>query len=143
MVFSRKADKRFSTVVEPGESPELTITLDYAATVEEVSVRFYRGPEHALEVRPFKETPNGDRLPLIDMIGRDWLIGDDDYFVFDVSEDIEAGDKIGVQWRNRSDEEQYNDGDHNGFAYEAPVDIVVDQEGGASRVVSTLAEVLP
>lgn len=118
----RMESKRFSETVPPGEGVTLTTSLDYEATVEEVRVRFYRGPELDLEVLPFKKSGR-DRLSLVDLLGREVVVGDDDYFEFQVSEPVESGDTIGIEVTNTSDE----------YAYDATVDIVLDQAGGGRR----------
>ena len=128
---NRRADKRFDPDIPEGETVTETFELPYHATIENVSVRFYPGPQLTLEVLPFRETPDGDRLPLVDVIGeRDTLVGDDDSFTFDVSEPVRRGDTIGVMFENN--------GDHD---YRAPVDIEIDRHGGIRRTVTSVMEV--
>jgi hypothetical protein len=127
--FSPRLSRRFSTPVDGGEVGELTREVVKDATVERVDVRFYRGPQLDLEVVPFVErngaTQDGDRVNLIDVEGRESIVGDDDHFSFPISEPIREGDVIGVEYANT--EQQYG--------YDVTVDMVLEREGGLERIV--------
>lgn len=123
----RKTTKRFSDTVAPGESAEYSERIADDATAEHVTVRFYQGTELDVEVFPFRERES-ERLPLVDTNGRRALVGDDDVFDFDVSEEIKQGDRIGVQVTN-----------NGAYSYDFVTDIDVDFQGGNSRLSSLLA----
>lgn len=130
---NRKETKRFSDSVSPGSTVTETHTLDADATVEEVVVRFYRGPELRLEVDPFTETVEDDdrreRQSLVDVFGRDVIVGDADHWSFDTDVPVERNDEIGVEVHNATGDLP----DDQQFAYDYVVDITLDYEGGTSR----------
>jgi hypothetical protein len=130
-MFSRQATKRFSDTVDPGESLDLSTTLDDPATAEAIRVRFYQGPELDLTIEPYRERAS-DRLPLVDLYGRDVLVGDDDHFEFEISEQLHEDDTLGVVATNNSTE----------YAYDFNLDITVEYAGGVSRALSSLTGVL-
>jgi len=134
MDFFRKETKRFSDSIDPGTTWEETTSLNYDATIEQVDIRFYNGPEGSLKVLPFRKRGN-DKLPLVDLYGRPWITGNADYWRFSVSESIEEGDVIGVEVVNESDQA---DPDGNGWSYDATIDITLDQQNGASRVLESI-----
>lgn len=130
-MFSRQATKRFSRRVDPGESGTLTTQIDEPATVEGLTIRFYQGPELNLELVPFRKRES-DRLPLVDLVGRDVIVGDADVFNLSVSEQIHDGDVVGVQFENTSTE----------HAYDFQVDVTLEHAGGIDRALSSLTGVL-
>jgi len=138
MDFFGKETKRFSGRVDPQDSVDESIVLDYDATIEEVRVRFYPGPQLDLEVLPYRRSGrSGDRKGLVDLVGRPWIVGDNDSWSFDISEPITEGDEIGVKVRN-----QAATGTDQDLAYDYTVDIVVDGAGGTSRVLGTIADAI-
>lgn len=111
-----------------------TTTLDADATVEEVRVRWWRGPELGLEIEPYVETERGpdsvDRQTLVELVGRDALVGDDDYITLKVSGVPVADDEtIGVDVTNTWDPAAHD------FAvdYDYRVEVDVDYAGGTER----------
>ncbi|MFC3476111.1 hypothetical protein [Halobacterium litoreum] len=127
----RRDSVRFSGQVSPDDTETLTKTVQEPATVEEVSVRFYAGPRLDLEVVPFVdvgESSQSNRIPLIDFRGKQYVDGDDDYWIFPVSESIERDDTLGVEVRNVD----------SSNAYDFSVDVVVDRAGGTQRAASSL-----
>jgi len=127
-VISKRVSRRFSTRAAPGEKDDLAIEIVEDATVEEVTVRFYPGPQLDLEIRPFVEPDEGNRVSIIDLVGRQNIIGDDDVFEFHVSEAIERGDVIGVEYNNTDPD--------NG--YDVIVDMEIERAGGVKRIMDTV-----
>lgn len=132
---------QFSETVAAGSSAELTTSLEHAATVEEVRVRFYRGPELALEVFPFAR--HGDDAgahgsvetrALVETVGRDVIVGDGDEFRFETNESVEREETIGVEITNRSDETTPED--ETGYGYDAIVQMDVEYDGGTTSLAS-------
>jgi hypothetical protein len=130
-ISGRQTTARFSTTVPPGESRTLTKSIDRPATAERLMIRFYQGPELDLEVRPTRERQN-ESLPLIDLIGRDVVVGDDDVFDFQISEPLEEGDEIAVEVTNNDDT----------YAFDVNVDVAIDYAGGTERALSSLMEAI-
>lgn len=122
--MSSLVTRRFSTTVGPGADGELTADAERDATVERVDVRFYAGPRLDLKLVPFVRTERGDRVELIDVTGREAIVGDNDVFEFEVSEPLDSTDVLGVAFDN-TDEEN---------AYDFVVDLQIDREGGQNRV---------
>lgn len=118
--------RRFSQRVPADTRLELTTEVLEDATVERVDIRFYPGPRLTLELRPFVETKRGNRFDLIDLVGRDVIVGDNDVLGFDISEPVSEGAKIGVVANNTDPENEY---DFN-------VDIQLDRTAGQSRLLS-------
>lgn len=118
---------RFAESVPPDDSVQLTYDVDREATIDEVDVRIYRGPELDLEVRPF--VVDGDHeVPLVTFIGKDYIDGDGDFFEFALSEPVTPGETLGVEVVNRDTE----------YAYDFSVDISLDHAGGTSRSATGL-----
>lgn len=130
MIFDRQTTKRFSDSIPPGESVTHTYTVEADATIESLAIRFYQGPELDLSVYPFRRRET-DELPLIDLVGRDEIVGDADDFHFQVSEPVQDGDIIGVTFTNNSDT----------YSYDCHADVTLDQLGGAERVMTQIKEV--
>lgn len=128
LVSAPRISKRFSTTAGASAADELTMEVEHDATIERVDVRFYRGPQLDLELRPFVEPREGDRIDIVDLIGRSSIVGDNDVFRFSVSEQVRRGDTIGVEYEN-------TDG-ANG--YDFVVDMMLDRAGGVDRLVGLL-----
>lgn len=128
---------RFSGSVAAGDVEEHTMQMEQDATVEEVTVRFYRGPELALEIEPFAkvgEQGRRDRKSLVDLVGRNVIVGDAETLAFLTRQPVEREEVVGVEVRNTTDE-----GD--GYAYDFAVDVTLDYGGGTgSGVVAALKE---
>ena len=117
---------RFASQVAGGGSEEHTHKMQEDATVEQVTVRFYPGPRRDLHITPFVEresTRRKDRQDLVELHGKDYIDGDNDLWVFDVSHEVEKGDTIGVHADNVEP-------DHD---YDFICDVAVDYAGGTSR----------
>jgi len=121
--------RRFSTRAGPGESGDITKEVQKDATVEKVNVRFYPGVELALELRPFIEPEDSeDRIDIVELVGRDTIVGNDDHFDFPVADEIQRGDTIGVEFENTDSQ----------YGYDVICDIVVERAGGTERFVEAL-----
>jgi hypothetical protein len=118
--------RRFATEVAAGERQVLETEVEADATVEQVDVRFYPGSRLELELRPFIRTKRGNQIDLIDTVGRDVVVGDNDFFQFDVVEQAEEGATLAVEAVNNDPSNSYN------FA----VDIRVDRTAGLSRAIT-------
>lgn len=88
-----------------------------------MAIRFYDGPRLSLEVSPVR-IRGQDRVPLIDHIGLETVVGDDDYFEFHVSEELEEDDELAVEVTNTGD-----------YDYHFVADIDVDYAGGVQRIL--------
>lgn len=130
--LDRRVSRRFSTTVAGGADDELTLEVEEDATVEEMRIRFYPGPLLDLELRPFIETEQGRRRDLVTIEGRDTIVGDDDYFRFRISEEIETSDLLGVEYTNKD----------SSNSYDFVVDFDLERAGGAQRIVDYLREVM-
>lgn len=131
---------RFSTAVSAGNAETLTKTMQEPGTVDRVDVRFYSGPDLTVEVEPYVQIGDpGDREreSLVDLVGRQAVVGDGDEFTFHTSEGFEREDVIGVDIRNNSDQA---DEDGDGYDYDVIVDVTVDHAGGSSRTGLSLFE---
>jgi hypothetical protein len=128
---------RFSTQVASNDDELLTTVVEEDATVEKVTVRFYPGPRGDLHVRPLiKEIVSESRSRTHDLVklhGQDYIAGDNDTWVFYVSESIEEDDEIHIDIENV---------DQNGHDYTAVVDVELDRAGGSSRPFSGLFDAL-
>lgn len=114
---------RFAESVDPGETITLTKDVERDATVEETTVRIYRGAELALRIKPFVERDNR-RFELIDYPqGKQYVDGDGDFWEFPVSEAVATEDVIGVEVENVATD----------YAYDFSTDMVLDRAGGTAR----------
>jgi hypothetical protein len=130
-ISGRQTTARFSTTVPPDTTRTLTKTIERDATAEQLMIRFYQGPELALEVKPTRER-QAESLPLIDLYGREVVVGDNDVFNFSVAEPLEEGDELAVEVTNTDSE----------YSYDVSVDIVIDYAGGTARALSSIMETL-
>jgi len=128
---SNRKTVRFADRVGPDSSKTLTKKVAEAATVDRVDVRIYTGPRLDLRVLPFVEPQVGgnhsDRVPLVDLVGKDYIDGDGDRYSFYPTESVEREDRVGVEVVNV-------DQTHG---YDVAVDVTLDREGGASRSLSS------
>jgi hypothetical protein len=118
---------RFAEHVDPDSTVTLTKQIEEDATVEQLTVRVYRGAELALQVYPFVKR-EGRRFPLIDFNGKSFVDGEGDKWQFDVSESVETDDLVGVEVTNTATD----------YGYDFSTDVSLDRAGGSSRVVSFL-----
>lgn len=126
---------RFSTDVSPGESKTLTRTIDEPATIEEIVVRFYQGPELAVRVYPRRIPDNGNGTPqdLVDYHGKEWIDGDGDKWRFPLSQPVEKNDVIEVEIENTANSDPDVD-----LTYDVAVHMPLDRHNGAVRAVESL-----
>lgn len=125
---------RFAENVDGGGSVTLTTEMDTAATIEEVRVRIYNGPEWDLHISPFVQI-GGDDAPRTDLInyqGKDYVDGNADHFKFPVSESVTPGDVVGVDVENVEED----------WAYDFSVDMDIEYLHGSERVESTVSRFL-
>lgn len=125
--LSPRVSRRFSTRVDAQSTDELTHEVKKDATVESITVRFYPGAELDLQVRPFVEPDEGNRISPVSLIGREVIVGDDDVFEFHVTEPVEEEDIIGVEFDNVGD-----------YDLDGIVDMTLDREGGIERIVGNV-----
>ncbi|WP_058826725.1 hypothetical protein [Haloferax sp. Q22] len=126
----RKSSLRFAGNVGPDDVETETYALQKDATVEEVAVRIYQGPRLDLQIIPFVERGEPgyrERIPLVELRGKEYVDGDDDYWIFPTSESVHEGELLGVEVRNI-------DGSNT---YDYAVDMVVDRAGGVTRPVDS------
>lgn len=113
---------------------EVSITLDSDATVERLSIRIYPGAELDLQLVPVVRTSGGgsrDR-PLLEFAGKEYVDGDDDMYVWELSKPVEEGDEIVMKATN-------NDGS-NAYDYRANFD--VDYRAGSTGLLASIGGVL-
>lgn len=121
---------RFAERVGPGSTETLTYEVNDDATIEEVDVRIYRGAELALNIFPYVRLGGDDasKTPLLTLVGKQHIDGDDDTFEFNLAEAVTPGDEIGVDVTNTSTE----------FGYDFVVDMDLDRAGGTKRAITSL-----
>jgi len=128
---------RFSTSVASDDTEELTATAQADATVEQVAVRFYSGPRLDLHVKPFirrQVTPNRTTTEdVVELHGKEYIDGNDDLWVFDVSKTVEEDDEFGVEVTNT---------DTDGNDYDFVADMELDRAGGPNRPFSGLIDTI-
>jgi hypothetical protein len=61
----------------------------------------------------------------VTFVGKDYVDGDGDKFVFQTSDAVEDGQSIGVEVTNQSDQ----------YAYDYSVDVTLDYAGGTDRTL--------
>lgn len=120
---------RFAESVDPGETVTLTKDVEQDATVEEVTVRIYRGAELALHVQPFVKRDDR-RFSLVEFQGKEYVDGDGDFWEFRTLEAVEKEDVIGVEVENTAAD----------YTYDFACNMSVDREGGTSRALTALFE---
>jgi hypothetical protein len=118
---------RFASTVAPGDTDTYSVEVEQAATVEDMTVRIYRGAELSLHILPFVERGaenRRSRIPLVEFRGKDFIDGDGDFFEFGLSEAVEENDVVGVEVTNTADE----------YAFDFAVNMSLDRAGGSSRL---------
>jgi hypothetical protein len=110
--------------VSPDTSGYEGVEMERDGTVESVSVRIYQGAENTLRLRVLR-VRDGSQIQIVQLHGKDWIDGDDDVYRWDVSEPVEQGDEVVVQFDN-------NDPDH---PHNYRVNVDVDHSGGTSRSI--------
>jgi hypothetical protein len=130
---------RFATDVGPGESVTLDRVVEEPATIESLDIRFYQGPELAVQVQPRRIPDNGggQPQPLVDLVGKDWIDGDGDHWEFDISESVEQDDVLEVEIDNTAQP----DPDVN-LTFDVAVNMTLDREGGALRPIRSVVDTI-
>ena len=130
--MANKKAVRFATTVNAGESKTLTRTIEKPATIEDLSVRFYQGPELDVHVTPeiVRDNGDGEPRPLVDLNGKDHIDGDGDLWQFDVSEAADRGDVIEVEIANVA-----NADPELNLEYDVTVDMTLDRQWGVLRPI--------
>jgi hypothetical protein len=122
-----RSNLRFADRVDPDSTVTLTHEMENPATIEQLTVRIYRGAELDLHVVPFVEA-DGSRFPVVTFRGKDFIDGDGDKWVFDAVEQVEPGDVVGVEVENQSTD----------YGYDFAADFAVDRAGGTDRLASII-----
>jgi len=113
-----------SDQVAAGSTQTLTYKVPEEATVERFAVRIYVGAELDLEIDPYIKTDgNEPNRTLIDLVGKQYIDGDDDRYEFDLSRSIPDSAEIVLEATN-------NDGSN---AYDYRANLEIDYASGASR----------
>jgi len=126
MPGERKESIRFGKAVGAGDSGSLSYDVVGDATVERVTTRFYPGQELDLHLTPWIKVGSKDerdKITLVQLEGKDFVDGSDDFFEFDVGEKISDGDQIGVDFDNQDSQ----------FSYNFHLAIEIEHAGGTSR----------
>lgn len=118
---------RFADSVNPSSDVELTHKVKEPATVEDLDVRIYRGAELDLHVKP-QVKRDGRRFDLVEYNGKSYVDGDGDHWTFDVSEQVSEGDLLVVQASNVDPD----------YSLDFAVDMIIDREGGTSRLIPSI-----
>lgn len=128
----RKETISFRKEIAPNTKETMVERVKADGTIEGMMVRFYRGQELALKVRPYIEHkgkkiedlvtyPSTGVIVAGELVATDkFLSGDDDVFNFDVSVTVENDDYIKIWVHNTS----------TIYTYNVVVDITVDYIGG-------------
>lgn len=128
---------RFATEVSASDEVRLTKEIEEDATIESLSIRFYQGPELAVQVVPKKIPDNGDGRPqvLVDLEGKEYIDGDGDLWEFNLSEKVEEGDVLEVDIENTAPDDTSEE-----LAYDITVDMALDRHGGVLRPIRAVTE---
>lgn len=134
-MVNNKQPIRFTTDVSPGESVTLTRTVKADATIEGMTVRFYRGPELALRITPRVIGDQGDGRPepLVDIVGDDAIVGDGDRWDYSLAEPVKDGDEIEVELENTADPDPNKD-----LTYIPIIEMDLNREGGIATTFQTV-----
>jgi len=130
---------RFATDVAPGNDEPTVLTREVKAdaTIEQMTVRFYRGPELALRVTPrvIDDQGDGQPEPLVDVIGDDAIVGDGDVWTYPLAEPVADGDIIEVEIENTAEPQPDVD-----LTYTPIIEMDLDREGGLLRPIETVRD---
>lgn len=140
-MVKNKQPLRFQTDVGPGESATLTREVEADATIEQMTVRFYRGPELAVEVVPkvIDDQGDGQPEPLVDIINdsdtEGAIVGDGDKWLYPLAEPVADGDVIEVEIENTAESDPDVD-----LTYHPIIEMDLDREGGLARPFETVRD---
>jgi len=93
--------------VSPDTSGYEGVEMERDGTVESVSVRIYQGAENTLRLRVLR-VRDGSQIQIVQLHGKEWIDGDDDVYRWEVSEPVEQGDEIVVQFNNSDVDNSHN-----------------------------------
>ncbi|WP_363467834.1 hypothetical protein [Halogeometricum borinquense] len=131
----RRESIRFSEAIPPGETETLRFEVTQDCTVEEITVRIYKGPQLDLHIVPFVERGEDGRRRRTDLLrteGKEYIDGDDDRFTFAIEEGVEEDEIIGVEVENTDDTNIYDFACH----------VTIDRAGGTvSRLWSWVTDI--
>lgn len=116
----------FRKKIGPGASDWIAERVKAEGTIEGLRVRFYKGQVGLLRIRPVVEHKGGK---IEDLVGyasssEQFLYGDDDYFVFDVTIPVSNDDYVKIKAENLSS-----------YEYDVVVDVIIDYYGGRNRII--------
>jgi len=124
--FNKQEAIQFKQSIAPLETITLREPIKADGTIEEITVRFYTGQEGDLRARPYILKRTGALVDLVTYVGElNYLSGENDTLVFDVSMAVQKDDKVCVEFQNV---------DAN-FPYTGFLTAKVDYYGGTKRVV--------
>lgn len=127
----RTKDKREPIIFRKSILHSTTDTLQERikadGTIEEMRVRFYPGQQKALQVEVVVEHKGqqAEYLYTSPATGERYLSGDDDYFIFPLTCEVEYDDFVKVRAVNTDAT----------YDYDLAVDVLVDYYGGKNRVI--------
>lgn len=113
----------FSLSVLPDTSGVLEQRAFADGTVERISVRIYQGPELDLHLDPYVMRFNQRRQDLIHYVGKKYIDGDDDRYIYAVNVPIRMDELLVVFYSNLDP----------AYTYDFRVTIEVDYAGGLYR----------
>lgn len=122
----------FATEAAAGASDELVYAVDRPATVEHVTARIYSGAETTLELVPVVRTVDENERPLVELVGKPAIDGDDDSYEWNISQEIEKNEEIVIKYTN-------TDGSN---AHNFRVNVDIDHLGGVERAESIARRLL-
>lgn len=101
MTRTQRGNLRFAERVGADSTESFEHEIREESTIERLVVRIYPGAELDLRVRPYRKVAeDGPREPLITYEGKQYIDGDDDKWQFDLVEEAEPGDYVGVEVEN-------------------------------------------
>jgi len=125
--INREPVRLSATTPKGGEIGFESYKVEQDATIESITVRFYKGAELLVEVLPYIAGFQERRRKLID--GADIIKGDDDELKFKTSMPVLKGESIVMQYQNNEPN------DTTGYDHYVWMDIELDYMGGEERVV--------
>ena len=115
---------RFNKTVGPNEKGYIEEAMPADGTIESCKIRFYLGAELDLKVLPFVQRPYKVREDIVKLIGdRNYFVGDDDVFEYELSIPVYRHEKIMVWFENVNTE----------YSFDLIVEIEVEHLNGANR----------
>lgn len=125
MVQESQTPVSFSASVSPNTSGRLSYDNQRDATIEHVQVRIYAGAELDLELKLLVVTRSGNRRQIVELVGKDVIDGDDDFYTFHPAEPVQSDEQIVIEHENVNA--------NNTYDYRVNMDL--DYEGGVHRAL--------